>query len=147
MIRPVPAAAIGLIKTFEGRALEPYRDVAGFWTIDTGHLVTRDRSAPRPPPITPAAADALLARNLGRAARSVLRLITAPLSDGQYGALVSFVFNLGGGALQASTLRRRLNEGDIEGAAAEFPRWRFAGGREVRGLLRRRLAEQALFRS
>lgn len=146
MLRPIPPAAIGLIKAFEGQALEPYRDVAGFWTIDTGHLVTRDRSAPRPPAITPEEADALLARSLGRAARSVLRLIGVPLTDGQYGALVSFVFNLGGGALQASTLRRRLNEGDVEGAAAEFPNWRFAGGREWRGLLRRRLAEQALFR-
>ena len=146
-MRPIPPAAIALIQAFEGQALEPYRDVAGFWTVDTGHLVTRDRAAPRPPAITPEEAETLLAQNLGRAARSVLRLIAVPLTDGQYGALVSFVFNLGGFALQASTLRRRLNEGDVAGAADEFPKWRFAGGREWRGLLRRRLAEQSLFRS
>jgi lysozyme len=80
-----------------------------------------------------------------KAASSVLRLVGVPLHDGQYTALLSFVFNLGGGALQASRLLLRLNRTDYAGATAEFPRGNKAGGRVVGGLTRRRLAEQALF--
>jgi lysozyme len=129
----------------EGLRLEAYRDVAGYWTIGVGHLVTRDRRAPRPPAITRPEAMQLLRFDLLKAARSVLRQVVVPLSDGQYTALLSFVFNLGGGALQASTLLRRLNKVDYAGATAEFPRWNKAGGQVIRGLTRRRLAEQALF--
>ena len=64
----------------------------------------------------------------------------------QFDALCSFTFNLGGGALSSSTLLRKLNERDYAGAAEEFPRWCHAGGREVPGLVRRRLAEQSLFK-
>jgi lysozyme len=87
----------------------------------------------------------LLRVDLLKAASSVLRLVAVPLADGQYTALLSFVFNLGGGALQASTLLRRLNRADYAGAAAEFPRWNKAGGRAVVGLSKRRSAEQRLF--
>jgi lysozyme len=58
---------------------------------------------------------------------------------------VSFTFNLGAGALRASTLRRRVLACDDEGAAAEFGKWVFAGGRKLAGLVRRRHAEAALF--
>jgi len=68
-------------------------------------------------------------------------------SQSQFDALVAFSFNCGLGALQASTLRSRYNAGDIEGAAAEFPKWNKGGGRVLPGLTRRRLAEQALFLS
>jgi lysozyme len=68
-----------------------------------------------------------------------------PLNDNQYTALLSFAFNRGGGALQAATLRRRLNQADYQGAAEELPKWNKAGGRVVAGLTRRRRAERALF--
>jgi lysozyme len=145
LIRPVPDQAVLFVMEHEGLRLEPYRDVAGYWTIGVGHLVARDRGAPRPPSITRAEAMKLLRADLLKAAGSVLRLVAVPLSDGQYTALLSFVFNLGGGALQASTLLRRLNHVDYAGAAAEFPRWNKAGGRVVRGLSKRRWAERALF--
>jgi lysozyme len=145
LVRPISDQAVLFIMEHEGLRLEPYRDVAGYWTIGIGHLVTKDRGAPRPPPITRPAAMELLRIDLLKAARSVLQLVGVPLHESQYTALLSFVFNLGGGALQASTLLRRLNRADYAGAAAEFPRWNKAGGRVVLGLTKRRSAEQRLF--
>ena len=77
--------------------------------------------------------------------RAVARLIATAVTANQFGALVSFAYNVGTGNLAASTLRARLNCGDVEGAAGEFPKWRFAGGRVLAGLVRRRAAERALF--
>ena len=77
--------------------------------------------------------------------RAVPRLCPIPLSQGQHHALVSFSFNLGAGALQSSTLRRKIMREDYEGAADEFPQWVFAGRRRLAGLVRRREAERALF--
>lgn len=146
-MRDIHPEALRLIRHFEGFALEPYRDAAGFWTVDTGHLMTRDRSAQRPAPVSAERAEDLFRKNAARAARSVLRLIRVPLTDGQFGALASFAFNLGGGALRASTLRRRVNEGAHQEAAREFGRWVFAGGRRLRGLVRRRRAEAEMYLS
>ena len=67
------------------------------------------------------------------------------ISDNQFSALVSFTFNVGAGALQRSTLRMKLNRGEYQNAAGEFPKWRMAGGRVLAGLVRRRAAERALF--
>lgn len=78
---------------------------------------------------------------------AVLRLISRPLLDAQFDALVSFTFNLGTGALQRSTLRRKVNSGDEEAAAKEFLKWKFAGGRVLKGLLHRRRAEAKLYYS
>ena len=69
------------------------------------------------------AAIALLIKDVESAERSVLRLITVPLSNGQFDALVSFTFNLGGGALQRSTLRRKVNREEHDDVPAEFLRW------------------------
>ena len=71
--------------------------------------------------------------------------VNAPLHLHQLYALTSFAFALGGGALQQSSLRRRVNREDYEGAAEEFPRWVFAGGRKLKGLVKRRYAERQLF--
>jgi lysozyme len=79
--------------------------------------------------------------------RAVDRLIKVPLTQGQYDSLVSFSFNLGSGALQSSTLRRKLNRSEYESAADEFPKWVFAGGRKLKGLIRRRYAERELYLS
>lgn len=144
-MRPIPQQAIDLIKRFEGCRLAPYRDIAGFITIGYGHLCTRDKSAPMPPAITQEQADALLLVDLARTSKSVLGLIKRPLSDNQYSALLSFTFNLGGAALQRSGLKQKCNRGDDAGAAMEFAKWRWAGGKVSRGLLRRRIAEAALY--
>jgi lysozyme len=94
------------------------------------------------------AIDLLFDADLLRFESGVLRLCPASVANqNQFDSLVSFAFNCGLGSLQASSLRSRYNAGDIEGAAAEFPKWNKGGGRILPGLTRRRLAEQALFLS
>ena len=95
--------------------------------------------------ISEAEAEALLIRDLENSEGWVSRLIKTALTENQYSALVSFTFNVGAGALQRSTLRMKLNRGEFQGAADEFPKWRIAGGRILAGLVRRRAAERILF--
>ncbi|UGA37973.1 lysozyme [Chromobacterium haemolyticum] len=137
------AKGITLIQKSEGLRLKAYQDSVGVWTIGYGH------TGPDVKPgmvITQAQADALLARDLERFEAGVARLVKVPLNQNQFDALVCFSFNLGLGALQGSTLLLRLlNAGDYAGAAAQFPRWNKAGGKELPGLTRRRAAEQAMF--
>jgi len=73
--------------------------------------------------------------------------VKEPLSDDQTAALADFIYNLGAGNFRSSTLLRKLNAGDYAGAAAEFDKWDYAGGKELAGLLRRREAETTLFTS
>lgn len=140
-MREVPDKAIDLIKRFEGFEEEAYQDVVGVWTIGYGHTKTVKAGDV----VTESEATELLRQDVSWAARGILRNTKVPLTDGMYGALVSFAFNLGVGAYQRSTLRAKLNREEIFGAALEFPRWNKAGGRVLRGLTRRRLAEQKLF--
>lgn len=100
-----------------------------------------------PPTISEREAERILRQDVQEAERAVLRLINVPLSDGQFDALVSFTFNLGGGALQRSTLRRKLNRAEYDDAVGEFMKWVYAGGRKLNGLVKRRAAEADLFTS
>ena len=95
--------------------------------------------------ITKERADELLREDVARFEAQVLRLVKVPLTQGQFDALTSFVYNLGAGNLGNSTLLRLLNAGDYKGAAAQFDRWNKAGGKVLAGLVRRRAAERALF--
>jgi len=134
-----------LIKDFEGFQSEPYLCPGGYWTIGYGHVIhARDRLRY---PITREQAEQLLRKDVRVAEAAVIRLITVSLSAGQCDALVSFTFNLGAGALQRSTLRRKLNRGEYEAVPEEFMRWVFAGGRRLAGLVRRRRAEVARYRA
>ena len=92
-------------------------------------------------------AEDLLRKDAGSAERSVLRLVSVPLTDGQFDALVSFTFNLGGGAFQRSTLRRKVNRQAHAEVPAQLMRWVWAGGRKLKGLKRRRAAEAVLYQS
>ena len=146
---PTPGG-LALIRRWEGFRAAPYLDAAGVPTIGYGTIRYEDGTPVTlaDPPIGRERAEALLRDHVvRRTCPSVLRLIAVPLRDAQFDALVSFTYNLGGGALQASTLRRKVNRGEDEAAAAEFPRWCWAGGRRLPGLLRRREAEAALYRS
>lgn len=132
---------INLIKAFEGLRLEAYYDSVGVKTIGYGHTgpgVAKGK-------ITEKEAEDLLRSDLSSAESDVLSLVKVPLDDHQFGALVSFAFNLGGGALAESTLLRKLNSGDYSGASQEFRKWTFAGGQELPGLVARRSAESKLF--
>lgn len=154
--RPVCDAGFGLIRAFEGchrigddLLVYPYHDPIGLPTQGWGRLLSREPWADlnRWPPIAQAQADEWLRDDVQACARAVARLIDVPLTDGQFAALSSFAFNLGAGALQASTLRRKLNRGEYVEAADQFLRWVFAGGVKLRGLERRRQAERDLFLS
>ena len=134
-----------LIKRFEGFAPEVYVCHGGWPTIGYGHVV-RDHERERfADGIDEAAAEALLRRDVETAERAVLRLIRVPLDDGRFDALASFAFNLGAGALQRSTLRRKVNREEHGAVPGELRRWVWAGGRKLKGLIRRREAEGALY--
>lgn len=140
--------ACDLARRFEGCILSPYRDPVGFWTIGWGHLVTHDKTAPRPAlDWTQAEADAALQSDMGQFVVGVRNLLTVKITDSGVGALSDFAFNLGLRSLRASTLLRLVNDGELAAAASEFPKWKFAGGRVLPGLIRRRVAERALFLS
>ena len=148
----VPEAAIELAKRLEGferkvkRGVEitavPYICPAGFWTIGYGHLCD-----PKHPPITEADAEVYLARDLQTALAATLRYcpVLATEPEGRLAAIVDFTFNLGAGRLQASTLRRRINQRDWAVAGQELRRWVYGAGRVLPGLVTRRVAESALF--
>lgn len=149
-LRAVSNEAQQLIKRWEGLRLKPYRDAAGYWTVGFGHLLSRDKNANPGPTITMEQAEAYFQKDLARAAKSVSNLIKAPLTDGQYGALVSFVFNLGGGNLEISTLRKKVNANPSDPSIeAEFLKWinvrRQGKLTPLQGLRNRRREEAALY--
>ncbi|MNQ87056.1 Lysozyme RrrD [compost metagenome] len=79
--------------------------------------------------------------------KGVEQSVVVLFTQEQFDALVSFTYNLGINALKGSTLLRKLNSGDYEGAADEFLKWNKAGGKILSGLTRRREAERMLFLS
>ena len=140
---------IEIVKSFEGISLKPYLCPANVWTVGYGATVGSDgrRIAPDMGSISETEADALLLRDLESSEGWISRLIKTALTENQFSALTSFTFNVGAGALQRSTLRMKLNRGEVQGAADEFPKWKFANKRILAGLVRRRAAERALFLS
>lgn len=144
-MRHITQDGLDLIKHFEGFSPTIYICPAGYPTIGYGHLV-RDLEQDRyQQGITEQEAEDLLRRDVQGAERAVLRLIDVPLTDGQYDALVSFTFNLGAGALQRSTLRRKVNREQHVEVPKQLMRWVWAGGRKLKGLIRRREAEALIY--
>ena len=132
-----------LITAAEGVHLRTYVCPAGKYTIGVGHLVKPGESFPDG--ITMGQAQEMLSHDLAAAERAINGLVTVPINQAQFDALVSFTFNLGEGALSRSTLLKRINRNDA-GAADEFGKWVLADGKPMPGLVRRRKAEAALFR-
>lgn len=137
-------ACATLIEKWEGRKLKAYVCPAGILTIGMGHT---GRDVTPGKVITDAEADALLKKDMGLAAVSVRTLVKVPLTQGQFDALVSFVFNLGGGRLRDSTLLKKLNAKDYTGAHAEFDKWVYSGKTKLQGLVNRRNDEQVMYLS
>jgi lysozyme len=141
------------IKGFERLELVPYICSGGWWTIGYGHAIskadkpTSNSYSSQKWSITEEQANELLAKDLATSERAISRLVRVALNQNQFDALSSFTFNLGSGALQASTLRAKINRGEFDSAAYEFDRWVLAGGRRLLGLVRRRRAERILFQS
>lgn len=139
----VSNTGLSLIKRFEGLRLEAYRCPAGVLTIGYGH--TRD--VRQGDVITEATADKMLADDLASFELTVNTAIKRPMTQSQFDAMVSLAFNIGGGAFAQSTLVKKFNAGDVQGAADEFLRWKFIDKEPSNGLLRRRKAERVVFLS
>ncbi|MBP2310484.1 glycoside hydrolase family protein [Azospirillum melinis] len=141
----VSLATIALVQHFEGLYLEAYLCPAGVPTIGYGHTAGVELGQV----ITRVKAEEFLLDDMSNALAQVDALVKVPVTDDQRGALGSFTFNLGAGNLASSTLLKRLNLGDVDGAGREFARWTKAkvDGRtiDLPGLVARRAAEAALF--
>lgn len=136
---------ISLIKRFEGTKLNAYKDVKGVWTIGTGTTVYPNGNYVKSgDTITQEQADQYLTYDLQRFVNSINSLVKVTLTQNQFDALVSLVYNIGSTAFANSTLLRTLNSGNYN---VDFTAWRYSGGRMIQGLLNRRIAEQNLFRS
>jgi lysozyme len=156
MPRQLVLSADGLahIKRFEGFRAETYDDlspkreieigtpVAGTLTIGYGHI---GKHAFPENSLTRAEAEDVLLEDLTRFEMGIKRLVKVPLTQGEYDGLVGFTFNIGVGAFSSSTLLRKLNSMDYDGASMEFERWVYSKGRKLRGLMLRRVAERAIF--
>ena len=142
-MRHITQNGLDLIKRFEGFSRTVYFCPAGYPTIGYGHVVKDDEDFSAG--IDEEKAEELLRQDAQIAERAVLRLIDVPLTDGQFNALVSFTYNLGGGALQRSTLRRKINREEHGEVPEQFMRWVWAGGRKLKGLVRRRHAESIFY--
>ena len=132
---------IELIKHFEGCELEAYKCPAGVWTIGYGHIkgVSEGMS------ITQEQAEQMLLDELKEYENYINELVVVDLSQNQFDALVSWVYNLGPANLKSSTLLEVLNSGDYAGVPDQIERWNKAGGKVLEGLIRRRQAESSLF--
>lgn len=129
------------IKPFEGLALKAYKDAIGIWTIGYGYT----KGVKKGDKIDIKIAELYLNAEIKVSISSLNRLAIIPLNENQTIALTDFIYNLGSGAFQRSTLRMKLNRGDFEGAAFEFIRWNKAKGIQLTGLTKRRIAERVLF--
>lgn len=135
-------AGMDIIRDSESLRLRAYYCPAGVLTIGYGHTGDDVHEGQE---ITETQAEMLLADDVEWAEEAVEALAPDWLNGNQFSALVSFVFNVGFGAFEASTLLRKLRAGDVRGAADEFPRWNRSKGRVLRGLTTRRAKERELF--
>lgn len=141
-MRRIGPAGLELVKSFEQLRLRAYLPTADdVPTIGYGHT----EGVKMGDTCTAQQAEQWLIEDLDTAERCVNGRVKMPITNNQFDALVSLVFNIGVANFKASTLLRKLNMGDYAGAAAEFHRWRFQKGKELAGLVRRRARERELF--
>jgi len=140
-------ATIDLVKEFEGLRTKAYKDSVGIWTIGYG-TTARAGVGIDPAPgmeITEAEAEYYLQKGLEKFSTEITGAITRPINENEFGAFVSLAYNIGSGAFKRSTALRKFNAGDKQGAANAILMWNRAGGKVLKGLVRRREAERALF--
>lgn len=146
--------SISLIKSFESCKLTAYEcptslalpKTKKFWTIGWGNTYYSNKAKVKMnDKITQQEADDLFATTLAEFEKSVSKLVTVKLTANQLGALTSFAYNVGVGNLKTSTLLKKVNAKDFQGAAAEFGNWSKANGKVLNGLVTRRKRESALF--
>jgi|TARA_R110000851_G_scaffold110661_1_gene233559 lysozyme len=146
----VSEKGIDLIKYFEGVRATPYKCPGGYWTIGVGHLISRGSELPSEwnRTLSDDEIDELLKHDLERFELGVIRLLRPSIpTQSEFDALVSFSFNLGLGCFQRSTVRSAFKRGDKKRAGEVLLKYCRAGGRKLKGLIRRRFAEHALLMS
>lgn len=140
---------LNLIKRFEGFVDHVYADVAGHATAGYGHLLHKGKPTLwekiKYRKVSEKQAEDWLRVDVMIAENAVNELVNTKLTQNQFDALVSLVFNIGVSAFKLSTLLKFLNENEISNAAREFGRWVNAGGKRIAGLINRRMAERRLF--
>ena len=139
---------IDLIKKFEGFRDKAYQCSAGVWTI--GYGTTRykgGRKVRKGDTCTKAQAEGYLKDDLEKFEKSVNKLVKVPLNQDQFDALVCWTYNLGATNLKSSTMLKVLNKGLYHMVPDEMRKWNKAGGKVLKGLVRRRNAEATLFES
>ncbi|BET97635.1 lysozyme [Xenorhabdus taiwanensis] len=137
---------INKLKSYEGLKLKAYPDPAtgaAPWTIGYGHT----KGVESGQVITIQQAEEFLHQDLIPIYAAIQQLVKVPLTQGQFDALCSFIFNLGIVNFAHSTLLKKLNTGDYQGAVKEFVKWDRADGRELSALSMRRESEQKTFLS
>ena len=132
---------LALIKKFEGCELEAYQCSAGVWTIGYGHT----KGVAPGDSVSQEEAEQMLVDELHEYESYINEYVTVALSQNQFDALVSWVYNLGPANLKASTMLKVLNSGEYEDVPAQMKRWNKAGGKILEGLIRRREAEACLY--
>lgn len=137
---------INLISSFEDTRLKAYDDGVGVWTIGIGTIVyPNGNKVKQGDTCTLDQAKAYFKHDLAKFEKAVNDSVKVPLTQNQFDALVSLTYNIGSGAFKSSTLLKKLNKSDYQGAADQFPLWNKAKGRILNGLTRRRTAERVLF--
>lgn len=149
MARTVNRETIEHVKRWEGLKLTAYPDPGSRdgnpMTIGYGHVSDGFMKVTRGLTISPKQAEDALEYDLNETAAKVDELVKVELSDNQFGALVSFAFNVGTGAFAKSTLLKKLNKGDYASVPAELARWTKNDGKVMKGLVNRRAAEAGLW--
>lgn len=138
----VGVGGLSLIKEHEGIRTSAYLDPVGIPTICYGHTGPEVRMGLK---YTMAQCETMLLQDIAKHRAGLSKCVKQDLNSNQWDALTSFAFNVGVTRACNSTLVKKVNAGDLQGAAAEFPKWKYAGGRVLPGLVRRRAAEQTLF--
>ena len=134
-----------LTERFEGCRLSAYPDPGSGgdpWTIGYGHTGPEVVEGLE---ITQEQAEQYLAQDIKQSEANVNAVVHVELTQEEFDALVDFAFNCGCRNLDSSTLMKKLNDGDYEGASQEFIKWDMAAGHHMAGLLKRREAEAAMF--
>lgn len=143
------AEGIAIIKRSESFMAKWYLCPADVWTIGFGTTEGSIRGVTRalvPGPISPDVAEGFMVKSLARTYEPAIeRSVRVPLTLNQFSACASLCYNIGPRQFETSTLVRLLNAGDYRGAARQFDRWVYSGGKKLSGLVTRRRAERALF--
>lgn len=134
-------AGIALIKSFEGCRTVAYQDAVGVWTIGYGHTIDVKEGMT----ITQHQCDVMLEVDIETYENYVKKQVNVSLTQNQFDALVSWVYNLGPTNLRNSTLLKVLNAGKYDEVPYQMKRWIHADGKILKGLVLRREAEAELF--